>query len=89
MMRVAAFPALVPTGVADTVMSPIEPRTGAVTEKVAMPLDPVVTSVCDSAAPCGALAPSDSVMRWPTSGWPFASRAVIVTIDWDDPSRGS
>ena len=49
--RGAMFAASDPTGVATTVMSPTDPANGALTEKVACPLAPVITSACEIAAP--------------------------------------
>jgi hypothetical protein len=49
--RGAMFAASDPTGVATTMMSPTDPANGALTEKVACPLAPVTTSVCEIVAP--------------------------------------
>src|SRR4029079_13080002 len=65
--RVFMLSALVPTGVAITrIAFPIDPDVGALTLKVAVPCELVVTSVSDRAAPAGLLPPSDRISRWPT-----------------------
>ena len=78
-----------PIGVAWMTMLPSEPATGAVTANDNVPPAPVTTLVSDNVVPAGALTGIAIVKRWPATGRPCASRAVMVTTDCELPSRGS
>ena len=76
-LRVSALSALVPKGVASTMMSSAGvDNEGAVTTKKAWPSEPVTTSTCE-------IEPADvlTLTRFPTSGLPLSSIILTVTTD--------